>query len=127
MDPMIQNIILPQIGLAQDKIKNNARQGDHCVLETPYRECIYEGSCEGERKDGVGNEARKSSGGSAAASFEIIARERVVGVQLELGDDESARCSLSDTTVPYSLQRSVASALLTRGDAAVFCARHGLR
>ena len=28
-DPMIQNIILPQIG---------AMQGDHCVLETPYME-----------------------------------------------------------------------------------------
>ena len=36
-----------------------------------------------------------------------------MGVQLELGDDESGRCSRSDTTVPYSLPRSVASARLT--------------
>ena len=43
-DLMIEHIILPQIGFAQDKIKNNAIQGDHCVLETPYRETIVFGS-----------------------------------------------------------------------------------
>ena len=37
-DPMIQNIILPQIGLPQDKYLRNAIQGDHCVWETPYRD-----------------------------------------------------------------------------------------
>ena len=42
--PMIQHIILPQIGLAQDKIKNNGIQGDHSVLETPYRETNVFGS-----------------------------------------------------------------------------------
>ena len=36
---MIQNIILPQIGLPQEKNKH-AIQGDHCVWETPYRETI---------------------------------------------------------------------------------------
>ena len=32
---MIQNIMLPQMGVAQNK---KAIQGDHCVLETPHRE-----------------------------------------------------------------------------------------
>ena len=44
LDRIIQNIILPQIGLAQNKIKNNAIQGDNCVLETSYRETIMFGS-----------------------------------------------------------------------------------
>ena len=44
LDPMIQHIILPQIDLAQDKIENNAIQGDHCVLKTPYRETTVFGS-----------------------------------------------------------------------------------
>ena len=35
LDPMIHNIILPQIGLAPE---NNAMQKGHRVLETPYRE-----------------------------------------------------------------------------------------
>ena len=42
-DPMIQNMILPQTGLAHDKTNNNAIQGEHCVLETPYRETIVFG------------------------------------------------------------------------------------
>ena len=36
-DPMIQNIILRQIGLAHDKIQNNAIQETNCVFETPYK------------------------------------------------------------------------------------------
>ena len=36
--PVIQHIILPQIGSAHDNIKQNGIQGDHCVLDTPYRE-----------------------------------------------------------------------------------------
>ena len=39
-----QQIILPQIGLAQNQIKNNAIQEDPCVLETPYRETTVFGS-----------------------------------------------------------------------------------
>ena len=39
-DPMIQNIILPQIGLPQEEYSKHAIQGDHCVWETPYRETI---------------------------------------------------------------------------------------
>ena len=37
LDPMIRNIILPQIGLAQDQIKNHAIREGHCILETPYK------------------------------------------------------------------------------------------
>ena len=33
---MIQHIILPQIGLAQDKYFKTTIQGAHCMLETPY-------------------------------------------------------------------------------------------
>ena len=44
--PMIKNLILPEVGLAQDKMKNNAIQGDDCVLETPYRETTVFGSHE---------------------------------------------------------------------------------
>ena len=36
-DPMIQNIILPQIGLSQKQIKN-AIQGINCIWETTYME-----------------------------------------------------------------------------------------
>ena len=43
-DPMIQNIILPQIGLPQDKYLKHATQRDHCVWETPYRETTVFGS-----------------------------------------------------------------------------------
>ena len=46
LDPMVQHIILLQIGLAQDKIKNNAMQGGSCVFETPYWETIVFGSHE---------------------------------------------------------------------------------
>ena len=38
MDPMIQNMMLPQIGLAKDKIINNTIQGANCILETLYKE-----------------------------------------------------------------------------------------
>ena len=35
---MIQNIILPKIGLPQENTKKTEIQGDHCIRETPYRE-----------------------------------------------------------------------------------------
>ena len=38
VDPMIPNLILPQIGLL--KKNNNAIQEGTCILETPYRETI---------------------------------------------------------------------------------------
>ena len=44
LGPMIQNSILPQIGLAQENIKNKAIQKTNCVLETPYRGPIVFGS-----------------------------------------------------------------------------------
>ena len=37
---MIQNLILPQIGLPQDNFFKHAIQGDNCVWETLYREII---------------------------------------------------------------------------------------
>ena len=37
-DPMIFNIILPQIGLPQEKYFKHAIQGDNCVWEMQYRE-----------------------------------------------------------------------------------------
>ena len=39
-DLMTQNLIIPQIGLAQDEITNNAVQGGICVLEMSYRGTI---------------------------------------------------------------------------------------
>ena len=44
LGPMIQHIILHQIGLPQEKSFKHAIQGDHCVLETPYRETTVFGS-----------------------------------------------------------------------------------
>ena len=37
-DPMIQHIILRQIGLRHEQYFKHAIQGDHYVWETPYRE-----------------------------------------------------------------------------------------
>ena len=39
-DPVIQNMIIPQIGWPQEIYLQNAIHGDHCVLEPPYRETI---------------------------------------------------------------------------------------
>ena len=43
-DPVVQHIVLPQIGLPQNKYFKHAIQGDHCVWETPYRETTVFGS-----------------------------------------------------------------------------------
>ena len=37
-NPMMQKIILPQIGLLQETYSKHAIQGDNCIRETPYRE-----------------------------------------------------------------------------------------
>ena len=45
---MIQNIILPEIVLAQDFVvytqKENVMQGGKCIVETPYRDTTVFGS-----------------------------------------------------------------------------------